>query len=279
MSPQEIKEILHKVDVGPDVLDKETLSNALSTLLQLVERFNAENEKLKIENQKLRDENNLLRGEQGKPKIRGNKTGGKGNNVSSENEIKKREKKKKRKSKAKKKKIKIDRTEVCKVDRSKLPEDAKFKGYDCVTVQEILIKTDNVEYKKEVYYSASEKKTYVGQLPSAISGEFGPGIRSSVCTLKHVANMSEPKIRELLENYGTFISQSTISRILTGDQTGFNQEKNDIFRAALVPYRFIALKKTRSFFDRSGDRLITRIFEVFYTGSFFQFLGCGHSPP
>ena len=233
MSPQEIKEILHKVDVGPDVLDKETLSNALSTLLQLVERFNAENEKLKIENQKLRDENNLLKGEQGKPKIRGNKTGGKGNNVSSENEIKKREKKKKRKSKAKKKKIKIDRTEVCKVDRSKLPEDAKFKGYDCVTVQEILIKTDNVEYKKEVYYSASEKKTYVGQLPSAISGEFGPGIRSSVCTLKHVANMSEPKIRELLENYGTFISQSTISRILTGDQTGFNQEKNDIFRAAL----------------------------------------------
>ncbi len=36
MSPQEIKEILHKVDVGPDVLDKETLSNALSTILPYI---------------------------------------------------------------------------------------------------------------------------------------------------------------------------------------------------------------------------------------------------
>jgi len=150
MSPSEIKEILHKVDVRTDVLDKEALSKALSTLLQLVERLNEENEKLKIENQKLRDENNLLKGEQGKPKIRGNKTGGKDKDVSSEKERKKRIGKKEKKSKNKKKKIKIDRTEVCEVDRSKLPADAEFKGYDCVTVQEILIKTDNVEYKKEV---------------------------------------------------------------------------------------------------------------------------------
>jgi hypothetical protein len=239
MSLSEIKEILHNVDVRSEHLDKETLSRALSTLLQLVERLNEENEKLKIENQKLRDENNLLKGEQGKPKIRGNKTGGK--DVSSEKERKKRIGKKEKKSKSKKKKIKIDRTEVCEVDRSKLPADAQFKGYDCVTVQEILIKTDNVEYKKEIFYSASEKKTYVGQLPSGVSGEFGPGVRSLVCTLKYVANMSEPKIQELLENGGTFISQSTVSRILTKDETGFNQEKKDIFRAALdfTPYHQI----------------------------------------
>ena len=233
MSPQEIKEILHNVDVGPDVLDKETLSNALSTLLQLVERFNAENEKLKIENQKLRDENNRLKGEQGKPKIRGNKGSGKGKDLSSENERKARTGKKKKKSKNKKKRILIDRSEVCKVDQSSLPADAKFKGYENVVVQEILIKTDNVEYRKEVFHSASEKKTYVGELPSGIVGEFGPGVRSLVCTLKYVANMSQPKIQELLENCGILISQSTISRVLTKDETGFNQEKKDIFRTAL----------------------------------------------
>ena len=84
----------------------------------------------------------------------------------------------------------------------KLPADAEFKGYERVVVQEILIKTDNVEYKKEVFYSASEKRTYVGELPAGIVGEFGPGIRSLVCTLKYVANMSQPKIQELLENCG-----------------------------------------------------------------------------
>ena len=80
-----------------------------------------------------------------------------------------------------------------------------------------------------------------GPLPIGIAGEFGPGIRSLVCTLKYVANMSQPKIQELLENCSILISQATISRILTNDETGFNQEKKDIFRAALenTPYHQI----------------------------------------
>ena len=233
MSRQEIKEILHNIDVRADVLDKDTLSKTLSILLNLVERLNEENEKVKVENQRLRDENNRLKGEQSKPNIRGNKGSGKGKDLSSENERKARTEKKKKKSKNKKKKILIDRSEVCKVDQSNLPADAKFKGYENVVVQEILIKTDNVEYRKEVFHSASEKKTYVGELPSGIVGEFGPGVRSLVCTLKYVANMSQPKIQELLENCGILISQSTISRVLTKDETGFNQEKKDIFRTAL----------------------------------------------
>ena len=152
------------------------------------------------------------------------------------------EKKRRRKSrKEKKTKIAIDRTEVCGVDNSKLSADAEFKGYESVLIQEILIKTDNVEYKKELFYSPSEKRTYTGELPAGIVGEFGPGIRSLVCTLKYVANMSQPKIQELLENCGILISQATISRILTNDETGFNQEKKDIFRAALenTPYQQI----------------------------------------
>jgi len=233
MSRQETKEILHNLEVRADALDKEALSRTLSILVNLVENLSEQNEKLKIEVQKLRDENNRLKGEQGKPNIRGNKGGGKGKNFSSEKERKQRKVKKKKKSKGKKKNIRINRSEVCEVDQSKLPADAEFKGYERVLVQEILIKTDNVEYKKEIFYSPSEKRTYVGELPPGIVGEFGPGIRSLVCTLKYVANMSQPKIQELLENCGILISQATISRILINDETGFNQEKKDIFRAAL----------------------------------------------
>lgn len=241
MSRQDIKEILHNLDVRADILDKEALSQTLTVLINLVERLSEQNENLKTENQKLRDENNRLKGEQGKPNIRGNKGGGKGQNFSSEKERKERKEKKKKKSKSKKENIQIDRSEVCEVDPSKLPADAEFKGYESLVVQEIIIKTDNVEYKKEVFYSASEKRTYVGELPAGIVGEFGSGIRSLVCTLKYVANMSQPKIHELLENCGVFISQPTISRILTNDETGFNQEKKDIFRAALehTPYHQI----------------------------------------
>ncbi len=63
MSRQEIKEILHNLEVRPDFLDKEALSRALTVLINLVEKLSEENEKLKLENQKLRDENNRLKGE------------------------------------------------------------------------------------------------------------------------------------------------------------------------------------------------------------------------
>ena len=36
----------------------------------------------------------------------------------------------------------------------------------------------------------------------ASKGEFGPGIKSLIITLNHVANVSEPKIHEFLENVG-----------------------------------------------------------------------------
>ena len=242
MSLSEIIKILGKIDIDPSKTDTKKLVGVLPILFQLIESLSQDNEKLKIENQTLRDEISLLKGEQCKPKIRGNKKPDK--NISSETERKKRKIKKKKKSKAKKHKIQIDRTEVCAVDQSKLPQDAVFKGHENVIVQEILIKTDNVEYKKEVFYSATEKKTYVGQLPASVTGEFGPGVRSLVCTLKYVGNMSEPKILELLKNCGIFISQSTISRILTNDESGFNKEKVDIFRAALEATSFQQIDDT-----------------------------------
>jgi len=240
MSHQKIKEILHNIDFRVDSSLQEPRSEALPILINLIERLSEENEKLKIEIQKLRDENNRLKGEQGKPKFPGKKGNGKGKNISSEKDRKRREEKEE-KPKSKKKNTPIDRTEICKVDPSILPADAEYRGYEPILVQEILITTDNVEYRKEIFFSPSENRVYVGELPTGIVGKFGPGIRSLVCTLKYVANMSQPKIRELLENCGIDISQSTISRILTNDETGFNQEKKDIFHAALehTPYHQI----------------------------------------
>ena len=79
--------------------------------------------------------------------------------------------------------------------------------------------------------------------------------------------MSQPKIRELLENCGIDISQSTISRILTNDETGFNQEKKDIFRAALehTPYHQIDDTTVRV----NGKNYYSQIFCNPYYTAFF----------
>lgn len=63
----------------------------------------------------------------------------------------------------------------------------------------------------------------------SIKGEFGPGIKSLIITLNHIANVSEPKINEFLENIGVHISKATISRILTKDIDSFIRRKQRFF--------------------------------------------------
>ena len=242
MDGNELHKIFETLAPLSDKGANEPLSQALSLLFQRLEQLEEENARLQAENQHLRDEINRLKGEQGTPDIRGNTR--KSRDISSEKERKHREPKKEKKSKAKKHNIVIDRVEVCRVDKATLPNDAEFKGYESVIIQEIRIHTDNVEYKKEVYYSASEKKCYVGQLPAEMSGEFGHGVRSLVCTLKYVANMSEPKIAEFFANFGIAISQPTISRILTKEQHDFHHEKAQIFRAGLGTTRYQQIDDT-----------------------------------
>ncbi|WP_212556015.1 hypothetical protein, partial [Methanosarcina spelaei] len=138
-------------------------------------------------------------------------------------------------------KIEVHRTETCKVDISILPSDAYPKGYRDVIIQDIYIKPVNTNYRIEIFYSPSEHKTYAGKLPQGVKGEFGPGIKSLIITLNHVANVSEPKIHEFLENIGVHISKATISRILTKDIDIFHQEKAEIFLEGLkaTPYQQI----------------------------------------
>lgn len=243
MKPKSIEQQLESVKIHPDEIPDEDISEAFNLLFQLVEETYIENEKLKSENQKLRDEINLLKGEQGKPNIPSSKKKQKGD-ISSENERKKQEPPKQKRSKAKKHKIKIDRTEICTVDQTDLPDDAEFKGYQDIVVQGIIIKTDNVEYKKEVYYSASENKTYIGKLPTWVEGEFSPEIKSLVYTMKYVSNMSEKKIHEFLENFGIHISPATISRILTKNNELFDQEKADIVLAGISSTRYQQIDDT-----------------------------------
>ena len=232
MSSVTDRQKLETIKIQADEIADPKLAEAFRILLQLVESLNEEIEQLKIEKQELRDENNQLKGEQGQPEIRASRKKKQGD-ISSEQERKEYKPATEKKSKAKKHKIKIDRTKICAVDKTELPADAEFKGYQSVVVQDIIIKTDNVEYKKEVYYSRSLKQTYIGKLPREVKGEFGSGLKTLIHTQKHVVNVSEPRIKEFLESVGIYISEATISRILTKNNEHFHQEKADIFQAGL----------------------------------------------
>ena len=233
MNANQISDEIKQLNIKLEEIQDYKIVKLITVLFRIIEEQNSEIKDLRAKLDNALNEINRLKGEQGKPDIKPSTKGDP--DCSSEPERKKRKKKKNKKSKAKKHKIKIDRTEFCEVDKSILPKDAEFKGYRSFIVQEIKIETDNVEYKREVYYSKSEKKTYMANLPANVKGEYGSGIKSLVLTQKHVCNMSEPKIEEFFDNFGIYISQPTISRMLTKgeDIEIFHQEKAEIFKAGL----------------------------------------------
>src|SRR5438876_2292204 len=142
-------------EFDPSTIEDEGLRQIVIYLMNLVENLSAKVAEQAEEIQRLRDENNRLKGEQGKPKIKANKAA---SHLSSEKE--RRESKPRRKAN-KQAEIRIDRVEVVKVDHERLPADAEFKGYEEVVVQDIDFRTENIQFRKEKYYSPSQKQTYL----------------------------------------------------------------------------------------------------------------------
>ncbi|MGP8330351.1 MAG: hypothetical protein ACT6FF_08560, partial [Methanosarcinaceae archaeon] len=224
-----IKDLLKETDISLDHVDDKTKETILA-LLNIIEAQAKEINEQKAELQELRDELNRLKGEQGKPDIKPNTEDKEHNDVSSEKERKEKQPRKKRK---KNQNIKIDRTETCRVDTEKLPDDAQFKGYKTILVQGLKIESNNILFEKEIYYSPSLKKTYIADLPEGYEGGFDSIIQSLIIILKNVCNISEPKILALLTNFGIDISAGSVSNILIKDKEPFHEEKTEIVNAGL----------------------------------------------
>jgi hypothetical protein len=247
---------------------KDNLKSAFNSLINLIEELSSENRRLKEQIQRLRDENNRLKGEQGKPDIKADTK--KPNDISSEKDRnRKKSLNKKRNKRSKITDIKIDRTQKCSIDKDKLPKDVIFKGYKRVIVQDITIHTDNIEFKKEIYYSPSEKKTYIAPLPNGYDGEFGPTIKGLAIILKNICNMSESKIYDFFSHVGIFISIGKISNILIKDHQQFHQEKTDIVAAGLQTTIYQATDDTKA--RVNGQNYHTHILgNLYYTAYFTE---------
>lgn len=210
-----------------NTIENEDVRKIVVKLMNLVEKHQVTIAEQAAEIQRLRDEINRLKGEQGKPKIRGNK---KASDHSSEKE--RREPKPHDKS-SKRDQIKINREEYLKVDREQLPNDVVFKGYEEVVVQDLEIRSDNVLFHKEKYYSPSQKRTYLAPLPAGYDGQFGPKVKAWVLAMYYGGQMSEPKIREILQTAGLSISAGQLSDLLIKDQDLFHAESAEVVEAGL----------------------------------------------
>lgn len=213
-----------------DFDNKESIKKTFQLLFNFIEYLVAENNELKIDNQNLKNELNILKGEKGKPDIKPNKK-----NSDKPKNVNKNNKETNWKKGSKKGKIKIDREEVVGVDKTKLPNDAVFKGFKEIIIQNIVIKTDNVLYKLETYYSPSENKTFTASLDQSLQNtEFAPEIKALIYTLYYECRVTENIIASFLKTFGILISEGTISNILIKEKADvLTEEQKAIFEAGL----------------------------------------------
>ena len=236
------EEILQTIE--PKGIADESMRRTVEILLNLIEQLQAEVKELRAENQQIKDENNRLKGEKGQPDIKASSKGFT-NNHSSEKE---RQTSKKHNKGSKNATIKINREQILEYPQDKLPADAEFKGYQEVIIQDIILETDNVLFRKEKYYSPSAGKTYLAELPCGYEGEFGPGIKALVMSLYYGGNMTQGKLLEFLEDIGISISAGYLSNLLIKNHTDFESEKGEVYASGLEssPWQH---------FDQTGARV------------------------
>ena len=249
------------------IQDVESARQCVVRLLNLIEALQADNQALRETNQRLQDEINRLKGTPPRPAVKANAPSpdpATRNDYSSEKE---RQKPKAWNKSSKLDQIRIDREETLRVDPAGLPGDVQFKGYEEVVVQDIILRTDNVRFRKEKYYSASEQKTYLASLPRGYEGEFGPGLKALVIAWHFGANMTEPKILDQLRDVGIRISDGQLSRWLIRDQERFHGEKSARYEAGLRSSPWQQIDDTATW-EKGQNRRCHAVCHPLYTAYF-----------
>ncbi len=243
MSRLNIKSILKQVEAllaQAGALPPEA-EQAVEKLLNVVEALSSDKKELAEEVDRLRQElEKKKRAKTTNPKNQDDKKPKDDSNHSSENRRPRDKKNRPPRDRRSFKDLTIHKEIECPVDPATLPPDAVRIADESKVVQDVVIKPRNICFQRHVYYSAAQHKYFRGPLPIGYDlGDFGADVRALILSLKYCGNMSEPKIREFLENFDVQISSGSVSNILTKTADSFAQEFDDIVSAGLssTPYQ------------------------------------------
>ena len=166
---------------SPRIVDGLGLEELKSLLVQVLE----DNARLKAENAELRDEIARLKGLKGRPRIKPS-----GMQAATEPAAKTKRKKGRRGSK--RAKLAISETNV--LAPANVPADARFKGYEEFVVQDLVVQTRTVLYRRERWLLATGE-TIVAPLPVGITSHVVPEARFAATAPRSSASCWPSTIR------------------------------------------------------------------------------------
>jgi len=123
------------------------------------------------------------------------------------------------------------------------PHGSRFKGYTSFIVQDLLVRANVVDYRRERWLTP-DGRVLTAPLPEGIDGHFGPELCRFVLALYHQCQVTVPRLVEILRSVGLFISKRQVVRILNADQDPFLNEANEVLRAGLASASWVTVDDT-----------------------------------
>lgn len=216
--------------VDLDQIADPALRRLIGRLLNRIEDLQTEVSALREEQQRLRDENGRLKGVSPRPSFPARSAARPSTDHSSEQE---RHIPTPRQRRRKLDHLVIHRRETLERDPATLPSDAQCKGYVEVTVQDVVLRADNVVFRRAKWYAPSTRQTYLAPLPPGYHGQVGPGVRALVLALGYGSHVSQPKIGQFLGDLGITLSVGQVSNLLVHGQDVFHAEARAVGKAGL----------------------------------------------
>ena len=125
------------------------------------------------------------------------------------------------------------------------PLGSVSKGYEAYVVQELVLRAEATRYLRERIVTA-EGQSLLAPLPADVlpGQHFGPNLVSHILHQYHNNHVTQPLLRDELEQLGIAISAGQINRILTENHDVFHQEKAEVLTAGLATAHYIQVDDT-----------------------------------
>jgi hypothetical protein len=147
-----------------------------------------------------------------------------------------------------------------------VPPGSRFKGYEDVTVQDLLISAGVTLYRRE-RWETPDGERIVADLPRGIVGGFGPALRQFIAAAHFQGQVTSERLTALLIGMGLDISKRQVVRFLSQGLEDLVAEEQDVLEGFLHEARNGLIRSKAFGRIKGGDLLRHPIRSTFQPGA------------